>query len=203
MAGLMALALLGRDPAEEEGAGRFPTCCAEAQLSNAWCTSHTRGFVAGIEIRSKELHDALDAHGHTLDPNVLTCETCKALIGPGGFCEESRIGWVDGLGYFTHLTYQLALGRPSGEPERCDACRADLAPSGWCSSCGRGWVGNVVFEQQELQIAAARELELLFVVIETSERCATCALVQLVGDGRCPYCSITYVGGVPTERSGR
>lgn len=201
MAGLLALALLGRDPADE-GQDGFPACCAGARLANAWCTPHDRGFVAGLEIRSRELHDALDAHGHTLDPTVMSCETCRTLAGTGGFCEEDHIGWVDGQGYFTRLTYQLALGRPSKGDERCAVCRADPAPSGWCQACDRGWAGNVVFERQDLARAAARELEHLLVVIETSRRCSTCALVQLVGDGRCPYCSITYAAGEPVESPG-
>jgi hypothetical protein len=197
MGALLALALWsGRsvpDPASS-------ACCAEARLANGWCEDHVRGFVAGLEIRSRTLHDALDAHGHTLDRDVMECETCKALMDTGGFCESCRFGWVAGQAYMTRLTYHLALGRPSGGDERCDACRRDGAPSGWCSTCGRGWAGNVVFERRADQEAAARELGHLLAVIETSERCATCSLVQLVGDGHCPYCDITYAGGVELGR---
>jgi hypothetical protein len=200
MAGLLVLALLGRDPGED-GAGGVPTCCAEAQLTNAWCEADDRGFVAGLEIRSRELHDALDAHGHEVDRDSIQCETCRTLMDAGGFCETCRIGWVAGQAYFTRLTYHLAQGRPtSGADGRCEACRDDARLSGWCSAGQHGWAGNVVFGRREDQEAAARELDHLLVVIETSERCATCSLVQLVGDGRCPYCQITYAGGVPVER---
>ena len=43
--------------------------CAEARSVNGWCEAHAVGYVAGLEIRSAELFEALDTHGHFM-PNL-------------------------------------------------------------------------------------------------------------------------------------
>jgi hypothetical protein len=169
--------------------------CAEERVRNGWCAGCKRGWVASLEIRSRRLFDALDAHGHELDPAVMECATCRGLVRTGGFCESCRFGWVDGLAYMSRLTYHLARGRVRAPAEvACEECRVLAGGTGWCARCSTGWAGNVAFADPDDHRDAARELARLRRAIEVSIRCEMCALVLLV-DGTCTRCRIRYSRG--------
>ena len=40
----------------------------------------------------------------------MTCISCREAWATDGYCYDCRIGYVDGHGYFTSLTYLLARG---------------------------------------------------------------------------------------------
>lgn len=186
----------GRQVSPGTDARSATTCtCEEARAGNGWCEACERGYVAAREIRSRMLFEALDAHGHDLDPAIMSCTTCRRLREEGGFCESCRFGWVDGQAYMSRLTFHLARGRPRALS--CAACRDPERPAGWCDSCARGWTGNVSFSDPDDYRDAKREFARLEAAIEASSRCETCALVLLV-DGKCPYCGITYRDGEAT-----
>ena len=77
-------------------ASAMPGVCACAAQDNAWCDVHEIGYLGGIEIHSERLFSVLDAHGHELDLDTFDCAECKAAISADGFCEEHRVGFVDG-----------------------------------------------------------------------------------------------------------
>lgn len=198
--GVLAL-LAWRTGGFASGAGTDCSCEIES-LRNGWCERHG-GWVAGVSVPSKSLHDAVDAHGHEIDASLLTCETCRAEQASEGYCTKDRMGWIGGQAYMTRLTYQLARGEwNEGLARRCEACRERGELSGWCDTCRSGWVGTVHFTDRDDQRAAAHELDRLVAANETTKRCETCALVQLA-DGTCPWCHITYRDGevVPSSPS--
>lgn len=84
--------------------------CARAKLRNGWCSACRVGYVAGIPVRSAMLFEALDAHGHDIDPSSIECAECRAAIGADGFCPTCRRGFVQGQLYFSRLTYAIAKG---------------------------------------------------------------------------------------------
>ena len=173
--------------------------CVLERARNGWCEACGIGYVASLPIRSRALFDALDAHGHVLDVDGLSCATCKRLAHTDGFCESCRFGWLDGQAYMSHLTWALAKGSVHDPaPEECATCGTLWGDTGWCESCARGWTGNVAFSDRADYEAAAFQFGRLSNAIETAERCEACAMYQLV-DGTCPLCRITWLGG---ERRG-
>lgn len=92
-------------------------------LGSGWFGVHA-GFVAGIKVSSGALFEALDAHGHEIDPGALTCAVCKEAWRRGGFCDRCRMGFVNGLAYLSRLTYHIATGAVE-DPEliACARCR--------------------------------------------------------------------------------
>jgi hypothetical protein len=186
------LALLGSSACQTPTTG----CdCRAAKLKNQWCETCDTGWVAAYRVENRTLFEALDAHGHDLDPAVMACADCKRMMREGGFCEACRFGWVGGQAYMSRLTYHLALGEVR-DPATidCAGCRAIAGGAGWCDACSGGWAGNVYFKDRADHEAAARELVRLRAAIDASARCETCALVILV-DGTCPYCKVGYRGG--------
>ena len=71
----------------------------------------------------EDLFEALDAHGHRIDPETLDCDSCRLAYVSDGYCEDHRRGWIRGLAYLTPLTYYLARGERDLEdqplPRRC------------------------------------------------------------------------------------
>ena len=172
--------------------------CADARLVNGWCAAHEVGYVAGLEIRSADLFEALDAHGHQFDPDRLGCARCRDAY-PEGYCEEHHRGFIDGLTYFSTLTYHLAKGRAKSSAEiTCPVCRNHSESHGWCSKCEVGMVGNVeIRNRKDFQIAS-EEYDKLLEARQTAVRCEMCA-VAMIYDGTCPSCKITYKDGEPVK----
>lgn len=187
-------------------AGEPPSGCvcdAAQGVAESWCEACGIGHVAGFRIESRMLFEALDAHGHDLDPRVMTCTTCVRLMDTGGFCESCRFGWVDQQAYMSRLTYQLALGAVR-DPQtvRCLDGDTHAGEAGWCEACGEGRTGNRWFTDRSAYEAARHEVERLRRAVAAAPRCGLCALVILV-DGTCPACRIVYRDGVPLEPARR
>ncbi len=170
--------------------------CAAAKAAGGWCDEHELGYVAGVEIRSEILFDAVDAHGHDLDLATFTCPECRSAIESDGFCSEHRIGFVGGQAYFSKLTYLLARGelRSPGEIA-CPVCRRNAESHGFCSSCGVGMAGHVAVRGRPAYDELEREIRILEAAAEAAKRCGHCGAAAL-GNSTCPYCKISYSGGV-------
>ncbi len=195
---LLPLLLLALLPFAPQSIAEEVCTCAGARLVNGWCEAHEVGYVAGLEIRSADLFETLDTHGHRLDPHGLGCDQCEAAH-PDGYCAEHQRGFVDGLAYFSTLTYQIARGEAKGPSEiACPICRSNSESHGWCSKCEVGMVGNVEIRDPEDFQVAAREYDKLLKAKEAAVRCEMCA-VAIVYDSECPFCKITYKNGAPLK----
>ena len=118
-----AILIIGAVPPVSE-APDDPCVCAQARIANGWCDTHDVGYVAGLPIRSANLFEALDAHGHDFDPASMECESCQVAIKSDGLCPECQWGFVDGQLFFSKLTYLIALGKAKDIATiSCATCR--------------------------------------------------------------------------------
>lgn len=172
------------------------TTCADAKQVNGWCDACTVGYVAGLPIKSNLLYETMDAHGHTLQVELMPCEDCRRMSKSGGYCEKSRIGWHRGEAYFSRLTYEIARGRYcSASDVECDTCYAHYDGVGWCDACKRGIVGRFAITNRDDFDAAHRDFERLLKAITLSETCDYCAMA-IVTDTACFKCKIAFQDGV-------
>ena len=169
--------------------------CDEARVEGGWCDTCGTGYLAGVPIRSELLFDVLDAHGHDIAPEAITCTTCQAAIESNGFCEPCGMGWIDERAYLSRLTYHITKGqaKPISAIE-CPVCRANAAGSGWCHECGVGMVGNVAIRDRADYEHAARAYQRLLEAVRVAESCEMCA-VALMSDGTCTRCKKSYMNG--------
>ena len=176
-----------------------PCTCAEARERMGWCEAHEVGHIAGVEIRSAELFEALDAHGQVIEDRFLGCETCLRAKASGGYCDEHRRGFVDGLAYLSPLTYHLAGGRVR-DPDaiECPVCRKNADSHGWCAKCSKGMFSGVEIDGRAAFEQADHAYHTLLEARKTAERCEKCAAATVI-DGRCPYCKISYRDGRPVK----
>ena len=192
-----AFALLVTLSAGEPG-GRQGDGCFEAKRTNGWCRSSNVGYVAGIEIKSRNLWETLDAHGHDIDPARLKCAGCRAAFTKDGFCSRCRMGFVRKQAYLSKLTYWIARGTLI-DPARidCKTCRKNVTNSGWCEKCGVGIVdGRLALRNRQSVEDARQAFATLHAAIRTLERCERCA-VATFANGRCRKCNISYRDGKP------
>ena len=174
-----------------------PCTCASAKAVNGWCEAHAVGYVGDIPIRSKELFEVLDAHGHELDLSTFTCPSCKSAIATQGFCEQHHIGFVGRLAYFSRLTYELARGESSDPAKiKCPTCRKNAQSHGWCAKCKIGRIGHVAITDPAAYQRAEHAVLILLIAIAAAPRCDMCA-AAIVLDTECPVCRITYKDGRP------
>lgn len=169
-----------------------PCTCSEATLANGWCRHCNIGYVAGLRVESARLFETMDPHGHDLDLDSITCETCRLAIADGGFCKRCGMGYIGRKTYFTQLTYSLATGQ-SLRPEgcSCQVCLGNIGDSGWCDACQRGIVGNVAIRDRDTFDMAAGEFELLHRAIARVPACELCGCAMMV-HRTCPNCLISY-----------
>jgi hypothetical protein len=169
--------------------------CEEAKRTNAWCAAADAGYVASVEIRSRMLYEALDAHGHVIDPKGLTCEACRKARDTDGFCPAHRMGFVAGLAYLSPLTYQLARARVVDPAAiTCPACREHTRGIGWCDEHGLGIAGRFALDDRASFETLREAHRILLLAVEVSARCETCA-AAMVADGYCPAHRIQYRNG--------
>jgi hypothetical protein len=162
--------------------------CADAKLKNEWCNPCKVGYVAGIQIKSEALFEALDAHGHTIDPAAIQCHTCKKALETDGFCDQCVMGFVSKQAYLSRLSYHLAKGRYTETAEvKCLTCKGHVQEPGWCKTCSVGMVGNVAFKDKKDYEDASKHYKLLLDAIRESARCELCAAAMITG-GKCPRC---------------
>lgn len=188
---LVVLVLCAATPVQE------PCTCTRAKVAGGWCEVHATGYVAGVEIHSRLLYDALDAHGHTLDLSTFKCPTCRQAIASDGFCEQHRVGFVSEQAYFSRLTYELARGEAKDPIEiTCPVCLRNARSLGWCDKCGLGMIGYVAIKDRQAYERAAKAVEILQAATLTVKRCEWCA-IAMVTDTQCPLCRISYKDGKP------
>lgn len=166
--------------------GENCSSCPRARAVNGWCEPCSTGYVAGLRVPSPMLFEALDAHGHAIDPAGFRCQTCKTAITTSGYCESCQIGFVGGQAYFSRLTYIFARGTVLASTPSCvDCARAADTASYWCTRCERGRVGNTEFRQRAEFDVAHTEYQRLAVAVAQIPRCETCAVSSFTGV-RCP-----------------
>ena len=171
--------------------------CQLAQLHNGWCNECDVGYVAAQRISSKLLFDTLDAHGHDVNLDAITCSSCLTAIPNEDFCEQCRMGIVNGKAYFSRLTHVLAKGEVHDASQlNCATCRANSEDLGWCDACRVGMIGNVALTNRHDFESAITPFRTLQSAIEKTASCEMCACA-MVADSRCPYCKITYHNGEP------
>jgi hypothetical protein len=173
--------------------------CPQARRVDGWCDVHQVGYIAGLPIRSQLVHEALDAHGHAVDPATFDCPACRDAIKTSGFCEQHAIGFVDRMAYFSRLTYEIARGsRVDPAHIDCAVCRKNSENSGWCKRCKAGTIGNVVIRDPAAYARAADALRMVQEAMVVARRCERCA-VALVTSSECPLCRISYRDGKPVK----
>ncbi|TWT42256.1 hypothetical protein RAS1_33860 [Phycisphaerae bacterium RAS1] len=198
---LLLVAAQPARPHDGPASASAPSACScdQARLEHHWCFKCGVGYLAGVRISAREVYDALDPHGHTIDTTSLACDGCRAALKTDGFCDACRRGFVGARLYFSPLAHGLARGVVRA-PEQiaCRACRRHAQRSGWCESCGCGMVGNVELRDRAVFDRTARAFELLLTGLKLSERCPTCA-AALALNSSCPKCRVAYRDGQRVE----
>ena len=173
--------------------------CKAARLNGGWCSECNVGYVAAVGIESADLFEALDAHGHEIDPQRIECSSCQKALRSDGFCERCRMGFVKKQAYLSRLTYHLALGKQTAaENITCKTCTDLAGKTGWCDKCRIGWIGFVSTDRKKDYAKAARAYAIVVAAVKMLQKCDTCAVAMVTG-ARCPSCNLFYKDGKPTE----
>jgi hypothetical protein len=174
-----------------------PCTCGAPKGIGGWCERHGVGYVGDVKIRSLDLYEIMDAHGHVTGAASFQCSECQKALDSDGYCEEHKIGFVGKMAYFSRLTYELARAQRT-DPTKiaCPVCRKNARGHGWCDAHQIGMVGNFAIKGRERYQGVAKEIEILELASKTSERCEHCAMA-IVTDSRCPFHKITYKDGHP------
>lgn len=166
--------------------------CAEARVQDGWCGKCKVGYFANVPIHSSMFFEMLDLHGHEIDPQKTRCPTCRAALKTGGFCEDCRMGYIDGRGYFSHLCYAFAKGT------KLDASTRDLegrtVRRGWCKYHQRGRVANRIFTRYDEYLDAQKWFAILNDAVAKIDECETCA-EAMIANGQCFRCGLWYMDG--------
>ena len=172
--------------------------CKDARRHGGWCIECNVGHVAAVRIESADLFEALDAHGHHIDPKGIKCSSCQKALKSDGFCERCRMGFVKKQAYLSRLTYHLALGKEiAAEDIACKTCTDLAGKTGWCDKCRRGWIGFVSTDLEKDYQQATRAYAILVAAVKMLPKCDTCAVAMVTG-ARCPSCNVSYKDGKPT-----
>ncbi len=197
---LLILLLLGPGPTWA-GSARTTQDCEEAKRTNLWCSAGNVGYVAGIAIRSPFLYEALDAHGHDVEPAAMTCEICRKAVASHGFCLAHRLGFVGGQAYVSPLTYYLARSRTIEPAElSCGACLRHTKGIGWCDPHRVGIAGHFALDNREEFDQMQKAYGILLAAVEASSRCERCA-AAMVAEGYCAIHRVHYQDGRATSGS--
>ncbi|MHC5108428.1 MAG: hypothetical protein ACYTHJ_00950 [Planctomycetota bacterium] len=189
---LMVLAMIAPTRGHPASDSNDPCHCAEFRIKNGWCGHCRVGFVASFPVSSYLLFEALDAHGHEIDPKSIRCASCRQAMKKDGFCDVCNIGFIDKLAYVSQLTYQLARG-VQRDPDHivCATCRQNATRYGWCKVCVIGMVGNVAYVQKSVFETTVVQIERLFAAMKKTDKCEYCAVARFTG-ARCIKCDIDY-----------
>lgn len=173
--------------------------CDQARQVNGWCGGCNVGYVASVRIESEMLFEAIDAHGHTIAIDRITCPSCRIALADDGYCDACRMGFVNQQAYFSPVSHALAKGTlVTIDAIECETCRSNASETGWCDACAIGMVGNIRFDRRAQYDAAVFRIETVVSAIERAESCELCAAAMVV-NGRCPTCRIAYRGGVAVD----
>jgi hypothetical protein len=141
------------------------------------------------------MYDALDAHGHAIDPQRITCKTCLIGIESDGYCPACRIGYIQRKAYLSRLTYYVAKGSViSASRLTCDRCLSHCGRTGWCDTCSVGIVGNVAHGDRADFDALAEEYGKVVSAVSKLDQCESCAVASLT-NGRCIPCRVVFENG--------
>ena len=153
-----------------------PPSCEAARRNNRWCAAGNVGYVAAVEIRSRFLFEALDAHGHDIDPAAVTCETCRKALRTHGFCAAHRMGYVGGHAFMSPITYYLARSRRI-DPDAltCPVCRRHTRGIGWCDKDRVGIVGTFALDDRQEFDEMQKAYGVLRAAVDMSSNCERCA----------------------------
>jgi len=178
-----------------------PPCrCAAARMMNGWCDRHDHGYVGNVEVRSRLLYEALDAHGHTVVLSTYQCPLCQDAIATEGYCEKHRVGFVRGQAYYSRLTYELAKAEIADTGKiTCRTCRKNAETRGWCPKCRLGRAGPFVVRDESAYHRMEKAIEILMLANEAIARCENCS-VAIITDGVCPVCRTRYKDGRPINK---
>jgi len=177
--------------------------CKDARRHGGWCNECDVGYVAAVRIESADLFEALDAHGHQIDPKRIECSSCQEGLKSDGFCDRCSMGFVEKQAYLSRLTYHLALGKQIAEADiACKVCKELAGKTGWCKKCRRGWIGFVSIDHKKDYDQAAKAYAILVAAVKMLQKCDTCAVAMVPG-ARCPSCNVFYKDGQPTEPPNR
>jgi len=198
---IVLFALLAAAGSPGEGHDGVSPACEQAKLTHGWCEAENVGYVASVEIRSHALYEALDAHGHDIDPAAVTCGTCREALKSDGFCAAHRMGYVGGEAFLSPLTYQIARGR-TVDPGKlaCRVCRKNSRGIGWCETHQVGIAGRVAIDNRQRFEEFRSAYAMLLAAVETSQRCETCA-AAMVAEGYCSIHRLKYRDGLPAATS--
>ena len=174
--------------------------CAKVEHDGGWCAACEVGYVAGVKIKSAMLFEAADAHAHDIIPERIRCETCKKAMASDGYCERSRMGFVDRQAYLSRLTYHVAKGRATKPANlACGTCRKNAKRTGWCDACQRGMIGYIAIDRHDDFVEAAKAYRRLLEAVRKLAECETCAVALFTG-GRCLKCNVSYGERQPTDK---
>lgn len=177
--------------------------CEVSKSGGGWCNACDVGYVAGVEVKSEMLFEALDAHGHHIDPKSMKCESCREALANDGFCKNCQWGFVGKQLYHSKLTYYLAKGKPKTKSTiSCSTCKAHTGKPVWCESCKIGRVGNAAYTDKEAFQSAAVEYGRLRQAVELSAKCENCAVAFFMGT-KCLKCKISYKDGKKPPQRGQ
>ena len=177
--------------------------CEVSKSRGGWCNACDLGYVAGVAIKSEMLFEALDAHGHHIDPESMKCEGCRKALANDGFCENCQWGFVGKQLYHSKLTYYLAKGRPKSKSAiSCATCQAHTGKPTWCESCKIGLVGSVVYTDKGAFETVAEEYGRLRQAVDLSAKCEDCGVAFFMGT-KCLKCNISYKGGKKPPQQGQ
>ena len=192
----LCLNLLGG--ATEKEVGPPDLCaCETSKVKNGWCSRCNTGFVASFRVSSQLLFEALDAHGHDIDPSCIQCPTCKKAMESDGYCDGCRMGFVRKQLYMSRLSYYLARGEAKEVSTiTCPICRKNAEKFGWCDACGLGMLGNVAIKNREEFEQGAKVFERFLAAMEILKTCEMCAAASMF-DGKCPKCRLEFKDGKP------
>ncbi len=176
-----------------------PTCeCATVRETDGPCPKCKVGYLGGLKIASETFFEALDAHGHEIDTNLVICESCKKALAADGFCDICKIGFVRRQAYFSKLSHLLARGELKRRNAiSCPDCLRHANQSGWCEKCQIGMVGFHAYKDKTEFTQTAHAMELLVQAIPEADRCMMCALA-IINDGPCLLCKVSYSDGKKT-----
>ena len=173
-----------------------PKCtCPANKVHNGWCDACEVGYVAAVKIESAPLFHAIDAHGHETRADSLRCKNCRNAFKTDAFCWKCRTGYIDGLAYFSKLTYLLAKGKVK-EPAsvECNKCKEHIDRPGWCDTCKVGMVGHNAFTDSDVFSQTVKAYNVLLKAIQYLDKCQICAIAMAV-DRKCYRCKKSYEDG--------
>ncbi|MEM7263727.1 MAG: hypothetical protein AAF488_17195 [Planctomycetota bacterium] len=175
--------------------------CARARASHAVCRECGTPYLCGIDVRSTDLHDLVDAPGHRYDPASLRCAACRDAVTYDGWCAKDGVGFRRNVVHASRLGHTMSFGAsaPDARYAECGTCASSRTDPQWCIRCGHGRVGNLAFVNRERFTLATAEFGRLRRAADYADECELCVLAHFSGM-TCPTCKTVHPKvGTPSE----